>query len=123
MSIGRLTLAGSLCALVACGPDQAIGSAAGGGAAGGTLGGVGSFDGGPGAAQGFIGGGFGSTGGGVVGGLGGLFGDGGVPPGALPQRLTELHTAERPPHPISGGTLAVSADGVIAVAADPDRDT
>ena len=27
-----------------------------------------------------------------------------------------------PPAPISGGTLAVSADGVLAVAADPDRD-
>lgn len=39
-----------------------------------------------------------------------------------PQRLSSLIVADRPPPPISGGTLAVSQDGKVAVAADPDRD-
>ena len=38
-----------------------------------------------------------------------------------PARLA-LVTADRPPPPISGGTLNVTADGKLAVAADPDRD-
>jgi mono/diheme cytochrome c family protein len=37
-------------------------------------------------------------------------------------RLSELRAAEHTPRPISGGTLAISADGSVAVAADPDRD-
>ena len=36
--------------------------------------------------------------------------------------LPRLEGARTPPPPISGGTLAVSVDGRMAVAADPDRD-
>jgi mono/diheme cytochrome c family protein len=39
-----------------------------------------------------------------------------------PARLTDLLTAASPPPPISGGTIAVSSDGMKVVAADPDRD-
>jgi mono/diheme cytochrome c family protein len=38
-----------------------------------------------------------------------------------PLRLA-LVSADTPPPPLSGGTLAVSSDGTVAVAADPDRD-
>jgi mono/diheme cytochrome c family protein len=41
---------------------------------------------------------------------------------SFPARLDVLRTAAAPPPPISGGTLAVSADGQRVVAADPDRD-
>lgn len=41
---------------------------------------------------------------------------------APPLRLSTLITADRPPPPISGGTLAVRTDGSLVVAADPDRD-
>jgi mono/diheme cytochrome c family protein len=41
---------------------------------------------------------------------------------APPVRLSKLVTADRPPPPISGGSLAVLGDGSLAVAADPDRD-
>ena len=40
----------------------------------------------------------------------------------VPIRLDVLRTAADPPPPISGGSLAVSADGKRVVAADPDRD-
>lgn len=39
-----------------------------------------------------------------------------------PTPLPEPVSASRPPPPISGGTLLVTADNTIAVAADPDRD-
>jgi hypothetical protein len=39
-----------------------------------------------------------------------------------PLRLTSLLVADRPPPPISGGSLTVTEDGTLAVAADPDRD-
>jgi mono/diheme cytochrome c family protein len=73
----------------------------------------------------FAGGGIvGGFAGGVAGpgGLGGLVGPG-LRGGGQPVRLTELRTTERPPRPISGGSLAVTPDGSYAVAADPDRDT
>lgn len=41
---------------------------------------------------------------------------------SAPARLDQLIVADRPPPPISGGTLVVAADGTLAVAADPDRD-
>jgi mono/diheme cytochrome c family protein/DNA-binding beta-propeller fold protein YncE len=50
---------------------------------------------------------------------GGVGGGGGFGVPDLP--ATPL-VASRPPPPISGGTLAISADGKLAVAADPDRD-
>jgi mono/diheme cytochrome c family protein len=40
----------------------------------------------------------------------------------LPPGLGAVVAPERRPPPISGGTLAVTADGALAVAADPDRD-
>jgi mono/diheme cytochrome c family protein len=40
----------------------------------------------------------------------------------LPVRLSQPRTAAEPPPAISGGTLAVSADGRHVAAADPDRD-
>lgn len=52
--------------------------------------------------------------------LGGSLAGGG--PGGRPVRLSELRTAAKPPPAISGGGLAVSADGQQLVAADPDRD-
>jgi hypothetical protein len=42
-------------------------------------------------------------------------------PGPQPKFLT-IRSEERPPPPISGGTLAIAKDGRTAVAADPDRD-
>ncbi|MDB4983025.1 MAG: hypothetical protein JWM82_3777 [Myxococcales bacterium] len=49
-----------------------------------------------------------------------------VPPGArggpTPIIPTTITTASKPPLPISGGTLLTLADGVTAVASDPDRD-
>lgn len=50
--------------------------------------------------------------------------DGGfeLPLNPPPAKLTTLIVADRPPPPISGGTLAVTVDGSLAVAADPDRD-
>jgi mono/diheme cytochrome c family protein len=42
---------------------------------------------------------------------------------SFPARLDALRTAAQPPPPISGGSLAVSADGKHVVAADPDRDS
>jgi mono/diheme cytochrome c family protein len=130
MGIRRLTLAASLCAVVACGSDDSSRGAddpdtltptpppdAGGfppvattvGGTTGFFGGVvGGIAGGPGAL------------GGLLGGTGGFIGPGF---GARPERLTEVLKAERPPHAISGGTLSVMADGSYAVAADPDLDT
>jgi hypothetical protein len=49
-----------------------------------------------------------------------------VVPGAKrafpPPSFGDVVTADRPPPPISGGTLRVLADGRTAIAADPDRD-
>jgi mono/diheme cytochrome c family protein len=44
------------------------------------------------------------------------------PPLPPPPRLSSLIVADRPPPPISGGTLSVTEDGALAVAADSDRD-
>src|SRR5690606_19711353 len=53
----------------------------------------------------------------------GFFPDGGLTPQlAPPARLGAVVTPERRPPPISGGTLTVTPDGALAVAADPDRD-
>jgi len=41
---------------------------------------------------------------------------------SAPQRLDSVIVADRPPPAISGGTLAVTDDGTLAVAADSDRD-
>jgi DNA-binding beta-propeller fold protein YncE len=43
-------------------------------------------------------------------------------PRPFPGRLDQLLSAASTPPPISGGTLAVSSDGMKVVAADPDRD-
>lgn len=40
----------------------------------------------------------------------------------VPGRLSSVIVADRPPPPISGGTLAITKDGKTAIAADPDRD-
>src|SRR5262245_10518580 len=47
--------------------------------------------------------------------------DGGVFSGPQPV-LSPVVTQINPPPPLSGGTLTVLADGVTAVASDPDRD-
>lgn len=52
--------------------------------------------------------------------LGGCASDPGSPEPELEPTATSA--ASRPPPPISGGTLLVTADGKTAVAADPDRD-
>jgi DNA-binding beta-propeller fold protein YncE len=52
--------------------------------------------------------------------------DGGLFPGSVslnPPSFDTSVSAADPPPAISGGTLAILADGVTAVAADPDRDT
>jgi hypothetical protein len=52
--------------------------------------------------------------------------DGGAFPGSVsfdPPNFDTSVSAADPPPAISGGTLAILADGVTAVAADPDRDT
>jgi mono/diheme cytochrome c family protein len=56
--------------------------------------------------------------------IGGLGGAGGAidPADQRPPRLAQLRTSSSPPPTISGGTLAVSADGKQVVAADSDRD-
>jgi mono/diheme cytochrome c family protein len=59
--------------------------------------------------------------GGPISGSGGFVG-GSVAPAAQPLRLAELRSSESGARPVSGGSLAVSADGSAAVAADPDRD-
>ncbi|MDO9015953.1 MAG: c-type cytochrome [Deltaproteobacteria bacterium] len=56
----------------------------------------------------------------------GLAVDAGVAPGVngitLGAAIGPTQTPEVPPPPISGGTLLVTRDGLVAVAADPDRD-
>ena len=43
-------------------------------------------------------------------------------PGAAQPTFTKIVSAETPPPPISGGTLAVARDGRTVIASDPDRD-
>jgi Cytochrome c len=128
MGIRRLTLAASLCAVLACGSDNEPEGADGPGTSSPTPPlDAGSIVGAPstvGGTTAFFGGG--ALGGpGAIGGLLGGIGDTGgpFPPGFQPSGLTETFKAERPPHAISGGTLAVTSDGSYAVAADADLDT
>jgi hypothetical protein len=67
-------------------------------------------------AGGLCGGGFAMAGGGVATGAAGGIGSPTTP------QVGTTHTADNAPPAISGGTLAIMADGTTAIAADPDRD-